>query len=458
VWKLTESEVRMMGNLTLEEKLVVDHEGIDSLPGYTVVLFEKLDKGGAAFSRLLNPGERFQKSGFLFWDKSNKYFSVAVNKSVLSYSFEEPITLDDEIHTFTLKFHLKYRASNPQLVAELRDQDPLRKLRDEIALVVGRACAQRKWEMVTNRFRELEVVVMNGERAALRQYAGTLGLEIFSVALDKRLPSEVTAIPKAQEKAEAEKREYEIEQELEATKEQIRQTREHLSRLEAIERQYAEIERDLVEKHKLRDMEETIERDTRERELDAVGHEHAKRVAQLDGELERQEKEATVHREKQRRKLLEDQTEAIGTAMKNVGEGISTPAELLEGAQVAQQISGVAQSNGGSSPLTMGLPGTNGNGYALGAGDDGLIGLANQFITESERWGCTYAQKQAVRSAVLHLVAEALLDDRADEQVMKQYADKLSEVGSSLQTQLTPTQFRFLDKLRKYEHLREYFS
>src|SRR4051812_7841780 len=109
----------MMGNLTLEEKLVVDHEGIDSLPGYTVVLFEKLDKGGAAFSRLLNPGERFQKSGFRFWDKSNKYFSVAVNKSVLSYSFEEPITLDDEIHTFTLKFHLKYRASNPQLVAEL---------------------------------------------------------------------------------------------------------------------------------------------------------------------------------------------------------------------------------------------------------------------------------------------------------------------------------------------------
>mgnify|MGYP003577200721 CR=1 FL=1 len=149
------------GNLTLAQRAVVNHEGLDSLPGYVVVVFEKLDKGGAAFSRLINPGERFQKSGFRFWDTSHKYFSVAVNKSVLNYSFEQPVTLDDEIHTFTLKFHLKYRAADPQLVAELREQDPLRKLRDEIALVVGRSCAQRKWEMVRDRFRELEVVVMN---------------------------------------------------------------------------------------------------------------------------------------------------------------------------------------------------------------------------------------------------------------------------------------------------------
>jgi len=50
-----------------------------------------------------------------------------------------------------------------------------------------------------------EMVVMNGERANLRQYAATLGLEIFSVALDKRLPSEVTAIPKALKEAALQK-------------------------------------------------------------------------------------------------------------------------------------------------------------------------------------------------------------------------------------------------------------
>lgn len=293
-----------MGNLTLEEKLVVGHEGLDSLPGYTVVVFEKLDKGGAAFSQVINPGGRFQKSGFRFWDRSNKYFSVAVNNSVLSYSFEERVTLDDEIHTFTLKFQLKYRAVSPRMVAELRDQDPLGKLREEVALVVGRSCARLKWEMVTNRFRELEVVVMNSERANLRQYAAALGLEIFSVTLDKRLPSEVTTLPKAEEMAEKEKREFGIAQELEATKEEVKRTREYQRRLEAIENQYLVGNRELAEQYELKDMEDA------------------------------------AHRAELARKLREVQDEAIGTALKNVVGGISTLSELLKGAQVARQTTG----------------------------------------------------------------------------------------------------------------------
>ena len=445
-----------MGNLTLEEMLVVNHEGLDSLPGYTVVVFEKLDKGGAAFSRLINPGERFQKSGFRFWDKSSKYFSVAVNKSILNYSFEEPVTLDDEIHKFTLKFHLKYRAVNPQLVAELRDQDPLGKLRAEIALVVGRSCAQRKWEMVTNRFRELEVVVMNGERAKLRQYAATLGLEIFSIELDKRLPSEATAIPKAEEEAEAEKKKFQIEQELDATKEQIRQTKEHLHRLENIERQYAERDRELAEKYKLKDREEAIYKADQQRELDDVEHQHLKRGAELDGRLGLQDREDAAHRAEQARRLREDQTEAIGTAMKNVGAGISTPTEFLDAVQMTQQVSAIVQPNGSSSALPTGLPGVGVGGHALGAGEKGLGVLVNLVITESERLNCTYAQKQSVRSAVLHLVAEAMLDDQADKEALKQYAEKLSEIGSSLK--LTATQFRFFDELRRYERLREYLG
>lgn len=445
-----------MGNLTYEERLVVGHEGLDSLPGYTVVVFEKLDKGAAAFSRLINPGEKFPKQGFRLWGKANEYFSVAVNKSILNYSFGEAVTLDDEIHTFTLKFHLKYRAANPQLVAELRDQDPLRKLREEVALVVGRSCAQRKWEMVTNRFRELEVVVMNSERAKLRQYAATLGLEIFSIELDKRLPSEAVEVEKKIEDAEAKKRIFQIDQELESTKQEITRTREHLRRLEDIERQYAERDRELAEQYKLKDREDAIHRADQQRELEAVDHQYVKRGAELDRRLELQDREDAVHRAEQVRRLREDQTEAIGTALKNVGGGISTPSELLEGAQVAHQISGGMQSNGGPSALTTALPGVATSGHALTSGEKGLSVLVNQIIAESERLNCTYAQKQAVRSAVLHLVAEAMLDDQADKEALKQYAEKVSEIGSSIK--LTVTQFRFFDELRKHERLREYLG
>ncbi|MET0621407.1 MAG: hypothetical protein ABW250_00355 [Pyrinomonadaceae bacterium] len=441
-------------NLTFAQRAVVNREGLDSLPGHVVVVFEKLDKGGAAFSRLINPGERFQKSGFRLWDTSHKYFSVAVNKAFLSYSFERPVTLDDEIHTFTLKFHLKYRAADPQLVAELRDQDPLRMLRDEISLVVGRSCAQRKWEMVRDRFRELEVVVMNSERAKLRQYAATLGLEIFSIELDKRLPSDVIAIPQAQEKAEAEKRKFQIEQEVKDTKEEIVRTRAHLRRLEDIERQHVERDRELSKQYELTDREDAIRRVGQQRDLNEVGHQKVMREAELDGQIELREKEDAAHNAARMRKLQEARDEAIATALRNVGAGIGSPAELLEGAQVAQQISMGVQSNGGQSPLPTGLPGAAVG--ILGAGEDGLSGLVNQVISESERLNCTFAQKQAVRSAALHLVAEVLLDDRADEKVLKQYAEKLSEIGSSLQ--LSTTQLRFFQKLRDYERLREYLG
>lgn len=328
-----------MENLTLEQKVVVNHEGLDSLPGHVVIVFEKLDKGGAAFSRLLNPGERFQKPGFRLWDTPHKYFSVAVNKSILNYSFEEPVTLDDEIHTFTLKFHLKYHAANPRLVAELHQQDPLRKLRDEISLVVGRSCAQRKWEIVRDRFRELGVVVMNSERAKLRQYAATLGLEIFSIEMDKRIPSEVQEIEKKIEDAEAEKRKIQIEQECENREEEIKQAKERLCRLEDIEHQYTIRDRELAKQYELKDREDTIHRAEQRRDMDDVEHQYVKREAELDGQIGLKEKEDAAHSAARARKLQEARDEAIATALRNVGAGINSPAELLEGAHAAHQIS-----------------------------------------------------------------------------------------------------------------------
>lgn len=447
-----------MGNLTLEQKLVVEHEGLDSLPGYVVVVFEKLDKGGAAYSRLIRPGERFQRSGFRLWDTSHKYFSVAVNQSVLSYSFETPVTLDDEYHEFTLRFHLKYRAADPQQVAELRDQDPLRKLRDEISLVVGRACAQRKWEMVRDRFRELEVLVMNAERAKLRQYAATLGLEIFSVELDKRLPPEVVKVPQAQEQAEAEIKTFQIQQQLEDTKEKIKAAREHLRQLEVIEQNYTLRDRELTKQYEIKDREDAIRRAERAGELDGVEHEYAKREAELDRKIALRDKEDAVHKADQLRALQEARNEAIKRAMIAVGDGINSPAELLEGAQAAQQISMGMQPNGGPFAAPAALPGAVGvlgpGEGGIPRGEDGLGGIVNQLIAESERWNCTFAQKQAVRSAALHLLAEALLDDKADDKLLKQYSDRLAEIGSGVQ--LTPTQYRLLEKLRKYEQLRDH--
>jgi hypothetical protein len=441
------SEQNSAGTLTFKENVIRQHSGLDALPGYVVAVFERLPKGGESFFKLVGSGERFRVP---FWVSSQKYFAVAVNQSFLSYSFDEPVTMDDGIHKFTLIFLLKYRAADPQRVAELREHDPLGKLCREITQVVRRSCAQRRWEMVRDRFRELEVVVMNSEKARLRQYAATLGLEILSIELDKRLPDEVVEIPKARERAEAEKQKFEIEQEVKRTKEEISRAREHLRRLEDIEHQYSVREKELTEELKLKGTQDAIHKAERKRDIEEVKHQYDKRETELDKQLELDERVDRLDIAEQARKLRGYRTEAIGKALDNVGSGISTPGELLEGAQVAHQISTGMQPDGSPSALSPGTPDKN----LIGPGADSLSGLLSQAIIQIEQWSCTYAQKQALRSAIMHIVAEVQLDDHADEKALRQHADKLAELAKNLR--LPPPQYSFLKRFWDYEQLPGY--
>ncbi|HKO44461.1 MAG TPA: toll/interleukin-1 receptor domain-containing protein [Pyrinomonadaceae bacterium] len=175
-------------NLTLVQQVAKEHLGLDALPGYVLVVFERREQG-AVFSRLVNSGESFS-AGFRipFRDLSQKYFAIAVNDSVLSYAFEHLIALDDGSEEFTLNFHLTYRVAEPRKVAEILEQDPLRQLRDEVVRVIARNCAKRKAEMFRGRFRDLERIVIDSESVRLRPYAAELGFKIISIDLDKPLP------------------------------------------------------------------------------------------------------------------------------------------------------------------------------------------------------------------------------------------------------------------------------
>jgi hypothetical protein len=127
---------------------------------------------------------------------------------------------------------------------------------------------------------------------------------------------------------------------------------------------------------------------------------------------------------------------------------------LLEGAEAARQISqGMQTDIAGSSP-TRTLP-PDSEPLAIGSGEDRLSSLLVQGIREVDRWKYTFAQQQALRSALLHIVAEALLDDRADEKVLKEYANRLSELGKSFQPPLGRTQRLFLEKFLNFDELKD---
>src|SRR5689334_14766470 len=111
-------------NLSKEQNLIKEPSGLDGMPGYVVVVFEKLKHGGARFSKTMDETQHF-KNFLPLWGSLQNYFAVAVNASVLRYSFEVSVTLDDDIRQFALIFHLTYRAANPRALAEMQAQDPL---------------------------------------------------------------------------------------------------------------------------------------------------------------------------------------------------------------------------------------------------------------------------------------------------------------------------------------------
>jgi hypothetical protein len=404
-------------NLTFEQSLVKEHAGIDALPGYKVAVFEKLKEGGERFLKVVNRNERFRTFPFDFWNSRDKYFSLAVNESILNYTFEEPVILDDDLRKFTLILHLKYRAADVGKVAEYaRHQDPLRRVTDEIAQTLTRSCAQRKWDMIKDRFRELELIALNAERPKLKQFAFTWGIEIIDISLDRRMPGSEKEVDIARLRASAEKEKFVINQDLHNLKDQTLRERTHALRQGEIEQKYDLKSRD------------------------------------LDKQIELQDKENSVHRAAQHQRILDSRDEGIMTVIRNIAEKTESTDDVRDLMEMGAELGSFMQSGqlSGSTPGV--LPSVSVNAL-LGAGEDKVANLLALAMKEIEQSKFTTAQKRSLTSNIMHLLAEAMLDDDANEELMEKHSQKLSELGSTLQ--FTKAQFRLLERFTNYQQLRD---
>lgn len=401
-------------NLTYEQRVVKDHTGLDALPGYVLVIFEKRDKGSAIFKRLVKPNERFG-TGFLdrlFDWSSQKYFSIAVNKADLTYKFDHVVALDDRSDKFKLNFRLTFRVSDPQRVAEMREHDPLRQLSEATAHLIGRNCARRKAEMFRgNKFRDLERIVINDERTKLHPLATELGLKILSIDLEKPLSVGEEGIITSRGEAETGKEIGKIKREQETSA-------------------------------------RAWERVT---EKDVLGHKYDIRELELERQILLSGRLDETQQGELRRSRREAETEAYRTAVKHLGESINTPGDAQDMFDVVSAIGEASRSNGGSllEPAAVSNP------PLIGAGEDRLAGLLNDALRHIDQWNCPRATKQELRSTIFHLVSEAMLDDDADEKILKQYKNKLSEIARGFQPPLNPKQKQFLQQFVNVEELRD---
>lgn len=431
-----------MTNLTLEQQVIKIPTGLVQPDGYWLVIYEKVEGGGPKFSKLQEPGQSAEarKSLFTWFRNQPDCFAIAVVEAKQNYHFSEPVLMEDsQLHEFDLLFDLTYKVGDPQKVAELREQDPLRRLRDEIARVIGRSFKRQAWVHIKQSFPDLEKAIWGNDKKALELYAREMGLQIITLALSKRLPEkELTADLAA---AEAELARHKVTLEQESQRHKLGEV--YLTR--SAQREYDDT---LAEKTKAREHEQRKQAAAREAVL---------REQQLEARLHLLEKESILHGADQNRILIEARTEAAKQAMLNVGRNIETSAELLNAFRDVREIGEAHHPSGPATNSFAVLPGQNAKQLTTGT-EDRRGSLLDQALREINQWNYSFAQKCALSSAVLHIVAELWLNDAADKTKLDGYVENLNEVCQSLRPQPTGASYEFLKLFLQPEQLRERFK
>jgi hypothetical protein len=384
---LSESTERPMSNRTYEERLVKDHPA-EPLEGHNVVVFERVGKAGEKFLTILPPGTPL-KRGLLGLVRQPRYFAVAVDASAdLHLDVREHVVLeDDEAHSFELLLDLYYSVSDPRLLAGYRDGDPLGRLGRRARQAIGRDLAQLQWTEIVYAFGVSVQEVLRHRLPGLKAFAAGYGIALRTVEVGRLLPEVYTA-PAARTAAELD---------------QIsRSERVDLARMEAARR------------------------------IGDARNLHALGSADMDAAAQDVRDTARV-----RAAVVDGRVHAVG----RVAGDVSTPDEFRAVFQGGIQ----PGPDPFAAPET--LPGFAPEGpTALPPATGGLLALLHQVVSATQSVGGPETRLE-LRSALLHLVAEVLLEDRAEEEVRARYAERARQLFAPLDQSLVPHELAALRAL-----------
>jgi hypothetical protein len=414
-------------NLTFEQNVIKDH-AVEPLAGHSLIVFERVGESGEAVRFELEPGETLPKTRIPLFRRLGgrsdpNYFAFAINRAPkLSYTFSDPFRMDDHGHEFSLVFVLTYSVANGATIATLRAQDPLRRLRDMISKTIGREFKQKAWRDVCHRFRELEAQILVATLAMLTDFAADYGLRIDALTLDSSLPEVIANEVKQDDSVEVTKA--------------------------AIQREEEVAQKRLTEGAATQDVKRGID----DRVLD---YEHRRQLKILLQQTERGGHEDEIARMMSRREVTQAQGEAIKTILRNLSNGINTPSELNDAAAAVLQILQMLPVLQGSAdaPFKTQL------GVTIRAqlpGSGGLAETLNSMMIQTEQLSCSTAERNDLRSSILHLIAELLLADAADGDLLRRHSKRIKELAAQIKPAID--QFRYLIEVATYENLRYQLS
>lgn len=183
-----------MSNLTFDHRLLKEHTP-EPLEGHAVVVFERVGEAGDEFHSVLLPGAAPVKPGLaLPFFKRAEYFAYAADTSPERHlDFNESMRLADHVSEFRVVFNLAYAVADARALARARTADPLRKVRDQVRVVVKREVEQLPWQAVWEAFPQHARMVVDGCMEELREFARTYGITLRSLRLSVRLPERMEA-------------------------------------------------------------------------------------------------------------------------------------------------------------------------------------------------------------------------------------------------------------------------
>jgi len=375
-----------MSNQTFEERLVRDHPA-EPLEGHNVVVFERVGGSGERFRTILPPGKPL-KRGLLerLWPQG-RFFAVAVDASPdLHLDVSQHVVLEDEeAHRFDLLLDLYYSVSDPHLLASLRNRDPLRMVAERARQVIGRDVRQLQWTEVVFSFSVSAQEILQHRLQELKGFAAGYGIALRSLEVGRLLPEEATTDALQHEKDLA-----------------------RISRDERVGLAMRESSRRLKDAENL----------------------HALGGADLDAAAQDVRDAARV-----RAAAVDARIGAIGV----LGSQVTTPDEFRATFQ------GSIQPGGASGAAPGMLPGAGvSSTAALTAGAGGLSVLLQQVVSATQNVSGS-GKRLELRSVLLHLVAEVLLEELGEPAVRTRYAERARQLFASLERSLVPHE---LDALR----------
>ncbi len=179
-----------MANLTTAEKLVQERPDLNTLSGHALVVFEKKGEGHEVREIVL-PGQTFkEKKSFSLFNRSS-YFAYAVNLDErLRLEFADRVDLQDHLHSVDVTFYIEYCVTDPKLVADKLNSDPLKRLRDRIKQVIGLSLSVERWEEIRDDFLMVKARILGNDSASVeevRDFANDVGLAVKGLELKVRL-------------------------------------------------------------------------------------------------------------------------------------------------------------------------------------------------------------------------------------------------------------------------------